>query len=72
MSVPTCSHIKPDGMVCNSPVLRGKRFCYFHLDPDARRLKRAWAEAICALRLAHARRRGEAGLRVRRTPSAYS
>ena len=30
MSVPTCSHLKPDGIPCGSPALRGKKLCYFH------------------------------------------
>ncbi len=57
MSVATCSYLKPDRAVCNSPALRGKRLCYFHLDPDSRRLKAAWARAIIALRVARARER---------------
>ena len=57
MSVPTCTHLKPDGAVCNSPALRGKRFCYFHLDPDTRRVKAAFAKVVCALRVAEARKR---------------
>ena len=39
MSVPTCTYLKPDGAVCNSSALREKRFCYFRLDPETRRLK---------------------------------
>ena len=27
---PRCSHIKFDGLRCQSPTLRGKRLCYFH------------------------------------------
>ena len=57
MSVPTCTYLKPDGTVCNSPASRGKRFCYFHLDPDSRRLKAAWARAILTVRVAKARER---------------
>ncbi len=57
MSVPTCSYVKPDEAVCNSPALRGQRFCYFHLDPVARRLKAAWARAYCVLRVARERHR---------------
>jgi hypothetical protein len=30
MSCPTCSHRKLDGVLCGSPALRGKQFCYFH------------------------------------------
>ena len=56
MSVPTCAHLTADGLVCNSPALRGKRFCHFYLDPSARRLKTALARTFCALRLAKARR----------------
>ena len=55
MSVPTCTYLKSDGTVCNSPALRGKRLCYFHLDPDSRRLKAAWARAMITVRIAKAR-----------------
>ena len=27
---PRCSHIKQDGVRCQSPALKGKRLCYFH------------------------------------------
>jgi len=30
MSCPTCGHRKADGILCGSPALRGKQFCYFH------------------------------------------
>jgi hypothetical protein len=30
MSVPTCDHLKTDGVLCGSPALRGKKLCYFH------------------------------------------
>ena len=30
MSYPTCGHRKADGVLCGSPVLRGKQFCHFH------------------------------------------
>lgn len=49
MSVPTCNHLKEDGVYCGSPALNGRQFCYFHLNLRARRLK-----------LAQARRRGSA------------
>ncbi len=61
MSVPTCTFLKPDGAVCNSPAVCGKRLCYFHLDPDSRRLKLAWARAIVTLRVAKARERAFSG-----------
>jgi hypothetical protein len=61
MSVPTCTYLKPDGARCNSPTLRGKRFCYFHLDPDSRRLKAAWARATITLNVAKARERAFSG-----------
>ena len=61
MSVPTCTYLKPDGTVCNSPALRGKSLCYFHLDPDSRRLKSAWARAIINLRVAKVRERAFSG-----------
>ena len=28
--VPNCNFIKPEGVRCGSPALRGKRLCYFH------------------------------------------
>jgi len=61
MSVPTCTYLKSDGAVCNSPALRGKRLCYFHLDPERRRLKAAWARAITTLRVAKASERALSG-----------
>ncbi|HZR33535.1 MAG TPA: hypothetical protein VFA76_16950 [Terriglobales bacterium] len=30
--IPSCQHIKPNGVPCGSPALRTKKFCYFH-DP---------------------------------------
>jgi hypothetical protein len=48
MSYPTCNHLKEDGVYCDSPALRGQRFCYFHLSARARRVQAA-----------QARRRGE-------------
>ena len=30
MSYTTCSHRKPDGVLCGSPALRGQKLCYFH------------------------------------------
>ena len=27
---PTCQHIKTHGAMCESPALKGSRFCYFH------------------------------------------
>ncbi len=30
MTIPTCTHIKSDGIRCGSPALRGQPFCYFH------------------------------------------
>ncbi|MGH9671497.1 MAG: hypothetical protein ACRD3A_15440 [Terriglobales bacterium] len=27
---PTCQHIKTKGAMCESPALKGSRFCYFH------------------------------------------
>src|SRR6516225_7796012 len=49
MSFPTCNHLKEDGVYCDSPALRGEKFCYFHRNARARRLQ-----------MAQARRRGEA------------
>ncbi len=30
MHIPTCQHIKSDGIRCGSPALRGQPYCYFH------------------------------------------
>jgi len=30
MSVPTCDHLKQDGVPCGSPALRDHNLCYFH------------------------------------------
>jgi len=57
MSLRLCNHLKANGQPCRSPALRGQRFCYFHLDPVARRLKAAWARAYCVLRMARERQR---------------
>ena len=29
-AVKTCTHIKVTGHPCDSPALRGEKFCYFH------------------------------------------
>lgn len=28
--IPTCKHIKDDGKICQSPAMRGDKYCYFH------------------------------------------
>jgi hypothetical protein len=43
MSVPTCDHLKEDGVFCGSPALKGRNYCYFHLNLRGRRLKAARA-----------------------------
>src|ERR1019366_9777489 len=45
MSFRTCSHLKEDGVYCDSAALSGKNFCYFHLNVRGRRLKMARALA---------------------------
>jgi len=30
MSFRLCGYLKPDGLLCASPALRGQRLCYFH------------------------------------------
>jgi hypothetical protein len=35
--------------------MRGHNFCYFHLDPEGRRLKTSFARAQVILRVAEAR-----------------
>ena len=36
-----CQHTKDDGKLCGSPAMRGKRYCYFHLDVVLRRRRLA-------------------------------
>ena len=48
MSYTTCSHRKPDGVLCGSPALRGQKLCYFHQRDHQR-----------SLQLARIRRRAE-------------
>jgi len=43
MPVPTCDHLKEDGVFCSSPALKGRKYCHFHLNLRARRLKAARA-----------------------------
>src|SRR5450631_2100247 len=43
MSVPICHHLKEDGVYCGSPALKGRNYCYFHLNLRGRRLKSARA-----------------------------
>ena len=43
MSVPVCHHLKEDGVYCNSAALKGRHYCYFHLNLRGRRLKAARA-----------------------------
>jgi hypothetical protein len=43
MSVPVCNHLKEDGVFCSSPALNGRKYCYFHINQRARRLKSARA-----------------------------
>jgi hypothetical protein len=31
--IPQCHHVKPDGIRCGSPALRGRPLCYFHARP---------------------------------------
>ena len=51
MSVPdaairTCDHLKEDGVFCNSPALKGRNYCYFHLNLRGRRLKAARSRSL--------------------------
>ncbi len=61
MSLRLCGHRKPDGLPCGSPALRGKRLCYFHLDPEKRRTKAVWIRVAIAFRVAKARERVQSG-----------
>ncbi len=46
MEFRTCDHLKEDGVYCNSPALRDRDYCYFHLNLRGRRLKAASARAL--------------------------
>jgi hypothetical protein len=38
---PTCRHIKPNGVRCGSPALRGKPLCYYHIRPPKKPKRQA-------------------------------
>jgi len=44
-TVQTCNHIKENGIICGSPVLARRDFCYFHLKLRVRRIAMAQARA---------------------------
>src|ERR1019366_3786963 len=46
MEFRTCDHLKEDGVYCNSPALRGRNYCYFHINIRGRRLNMARARAL--------------------------
>src|ERR1035441_6458684 len=48
MELRTCDHLKEDGIYCQSPALRGRDYCYFHLNLRGRRLNMARARALAA------------------------
>ena len=45
MSFETCNHVKEDGVYCDSPALRRRKYCYYHLMQRGRRLRVALAQA---------------------------
>jgi hypothetical protein len=45
MPFETCSHVKEDGVYCDSPALRGRKYCYHHLMQRGRRLRLALAQS---------------------------
>jgi len=47
MNIPTCAHIKANGVLCGSPAMRRSRFCYYH---DADRRQRARILQAASLR----------------------
>jgi hypothetical protein len=57
MSYSLCNFPKSNGIPCGSPAFRGQRFCYFHVDPDTRRLKTAWVRVCLALQVSKMRNR---------------
>jgi hypothetical protein len=44
----TCDHLKEDGIYCQSPALRGRDYCYFHLKLRGRRLNMARTRVLAA------------------------
>jgi hypothetical protein len=44
MPFETCSHVKEDGVYCDSPALRSRKYCYYHLMQRGRRLRLALAQ----------------------------
>ena len=44
MPFETCRHVKEDGAYCDSPALRGRKYCYYHLMQRGRRLRLALAQ----------------------------
>jgi len=44
-SQPTCHHVHANGALCQSPPLRNRKYCHFHLDQIGRRLRAARARA---------------------------
>ena len=39
VSIPSCQHIKDNGIQCGSPALRRQKFCYFHKQHRQKRLE---------------------------------
>jgi hypothetical protein len=48
MELRTCDHLKEDGIYCQSPALKGRHYCYFHLNLRGRRLNMARARSLAA------------------------
>ena len=48
MELRTCDHLKEDGIYCQSPALKGRDYCYFHLKLRGRRLNMARTRALAA------------------------
>jgi hypothetical protein len=55
MSAKACRHTHENGKRRQSPAMRGHNFCYFHLDPEGRRLRTAFARTQVILRVGEAR-----------------
>jgi len=45
MSFTICHHLKEDGRICQSPAVRGQRYCYYHSEWRLRRMALAQARA---------------------------
>lgn len=50
-----CQYVKTDGIVCGSPALRERRFCYFHQEWHNQRIRLAFGLSTEGVALARKR-----------------